>query len=201
MMDLWSTISSERLSLVAMTPDLLAMMSGEVAAERPFEWPKGRPDDTDRAHIATWQDRAAQTDANVAWGPRALVGAHRQMVGHAGFHLPPRPLEVALGDATFVGTLDPTAGGVVEVGYTIFPNCRHQGYATEAVTALVGWAETTGEVTAVVASIAEHNDASVRVLERVGGFVIIGACRTSDGVAEVVFRRELGCARRVSAGD
>jgi RimJ/RimL family protein N-acetyltransferase len=57
---------------------------------------------------------------------------------------------------------------------------------------LLGWAETTGEVTAVVASIAEHNEASIRVLERVGGFVIIGTCRTSDGVAEVVFRRELG---------
>lgn len=190
MVDL-STISSERLSLVALTPDLLAMMSGEVASERPFEWPTRWLDDVDRVHVSMWLERAAQSDVNVAWGPRALVDAHGQMVGHAGFHLPPRPLEVALGDASFVGKRDPAAGGVVEVGYTIFPSCRHQGYATEAVTALVCWADISGEVTAVLASVAEHNEASVRVLERVGGFVIIGTCRTDDGLAEVVFRRDL----------
>jgi RimJ/RimL family protein N-acetyltransferase len=74
---------------------------------------------------------------------------------------------------------------------TIFRSHRHQGYATEAVAALVDWAQTTGEVHAVLASVAEHNDASVRVLERVGGFVSIGTCRDTDGVVEIVFRRHL----------
>jgi RimJ/RimL family protein N-acetyltransferase len=141
--------------------------------------------------LGIWQERAAADTRNVAWGPRALVDRHQQMVGHAGFHLPPRPLAMALDDPTFVGRRDPDVAGVVEIGYAVFPRYRGQGYATEAVAALVDWAARTGEVGAIVAAIACGNDGSVRVLERVGGFLEIGTARNEDGEVEVVYRRDI----------
>jgi len=119
------------------------------------------------------------------------VDKHDHMIGHAGFHLPPRPLAVALGDPTFVGRREPDVDGAVEIGYTIFPSDRGRGYATEAVTALIEWAARTREVRVLLAAVVRGNDASVRVLARVGGFVEIGTCRNDAGVSEVVFRRDL----------
>src|SRR5215218_9761145 len=123
-------IVSERLLLVALTPDVLALMSGERDDARPFVWPTWWPDDTDRGHLSMWTDRAMAAARNVAWGPRAVVDAYGQMLGHAGFHLPPQPIDRALADPSFIGRRDPVSGGVVEVGYTIFPVHRHRGFAT-----------------------------------------------------------------------
>src|SRR5580765_5346434 len=121
MRDLLSPIHSPRLSLVALTVELLAFMSGDVAGDAPFDWPDWWPDETDRRHVRVWQDRAAAADRNIEWGPRALIDADLHMVGHAGFHLPPRPSAVALDDPTFVGRREPHVDGAVEIGYTIFP--------------------------------------------------------------------------------
>src|SRR5262245_44356663 len=123
MADLLLPIHSRRLSLVVMTAELLALMGGDVDGDgtRPFDWPPWWPDETDRSHVRFWQERAAAADRNVAWGPRALVDADDQMAGHAGFHLPPRPIANALDDPTFVGQRVPASDGAVEIGYTIFP--------------------------------------------------------------------------------
>ena len=49
-------IPSERVSLVALPPALLAGMLGDAVADRPFdppfEWPDWWPDEADRAHLA-----------------------------------------------------------------------------------------------------------------------------------------------------
>jgi RimJ/RimL family protein N-acetyltransferase len=155
------------------------------------------PDETDRDHLRLWHDRSAAADSNIAWGARAAVDADLHMVGHAGFHLPPRPLAKALEHPTFVGRREPDVDGAVEIGYTMFPNQRGRGYATEAVTALIDWAAQTSEVRVVLATILRGNDASVRVLERVGGFVEIGTCRDDDGAVEVVYRRDLPSAAQL----
>ena len=191
MLDLLSPIHSPRLSLVALTVELLAFMSGDVVGDAPFDWPDWWPDEADRRHVRIWQDRAAAADRNIEWGPRALVDADLHMVGHAGFHLPPRPSAVVLDDPTFVGRLEPDVDGAVEIGYTIFPSDRGRGYATEAVAALVEWAAQSSQVEALLATVVRGNDASVRVLERVGGFVEIGTCRSDTGDVEIVFRRDL----------
>jgi RimJ/RimL family protein N-acetyltransferase len=191
MSGLSAPILSERLSLVVLTPDLLATMSGELDEARPFAWPSWWPDEGDRRHLTMWRNRAAESELNVVWGPRAVVDAFGQMLGHAGFHLPPVPIAAALDDPTFVGRREPAARGVVELGYTIFPIYRHRGFATEAVRALISWAQGTGEVGAVLAAVAVNNNSSVRVLDRVGGFKEIGSCRSDDGDREVVYRRDI----------
>src|SRR5262245_55380704 len=191
MTDSLAPIRSERLSLVALTAELLALMSGEAVGLRPFDWPTWWPDETDRSHVRIWQRHAATGERRVEWGPRAVVDAENRMVGHAGFHLPPRPLANALEDPTFVGQREPGSDGAVEIGYTIFPGQRGRGYATEAVRTLVDWAIQTAEVRVVLAAIARGNDASVRVLDRVGGFVEIGTCRNEAGEVEVVYRHDI----------
>jgi len=121
------------------------------------------------------------------WGPRAVVN-ESTVVGHAGFHLPPQPLGAALADPTFDGECDDPSRSAVEVGYTIFPEYRRRGFATEALTALVVWAWTASDVCSILATVAEGNSASVGVLERVGDFRIIGTCRTGDSSRELVYR-------------
>ena len=140
-------------------------------------------------HVELWHERSGSSPEPDGWGPRAVVTpGDRAMVGHAGFHLPPRPLAAALSDPTFEGDAAPAAGGVVEIGYTILPADRRRGYAAEAVGALVTWAFESDEVTTILASVAATNEASHAVLRRVGGFREIGTCRDDDGTVETVFR-------------
>ena len=70
-----------------------------------------------------------------------------------------------IGDMCFKGLSD---DGMVEIGYGIYPPCQGHGYATEAVTALVGWALKRDDVSSVEAEAEESNAASLRVLEKCG---------------------------------
>ena len=117
-----------------------------------------------------------------------MVADHSTMIGHAGFHLPPQAITEALADPTFDGVCDEPTGSAVEVGYTIFPEYRRRGYATEVLAALVTWAWTSSDVSSILASVVEGNSDSVGVLQRVGDFRVIGSCRTSDGTRELVYR-------------
>ena len=179
-------ISSRRLSLVALDAATLTLMATGQRSPQ-FRWPAWWPDADDRFHLTLWRRRAIEAGSS-DWGPRAVVADHSTMIGHAGFHLPPQPITEALADPTFDGVCDDPSGSAVEVGYTIFPEYRRRGYATEALTALVTWAWTTSDVSSVLASVAEGNTDSVAVLERVGDFRVIGSCRTSDGTRELVYR-------------
>lgn len=71
-----------------------------------------------------------------------------------------------VGDAGFIGR--PSAQGVVELGYSIHPEHRDTGYATEAGAALIGWVLAQEGVLAVVAECERDNPASIRVLEKIG---------------------------------
>jgi RimJ/RimL family protein N-acetyltransferase len=182
-----AVIRTQHLSLVALDQQTLAAMAGRASPPLPFRWPAWWPDENDRDHVALWLERAGCDGAANQWGPRAVVKG-REMIGHAGFHRPPQPIAAALSDPTFDGVREPADQGVVEVGYTIFPEWRRRGFASEAVRALVDWAWTTGEVGAVLASVAEANAPSSGVLTAVGGFRAIGRCRDRDGTVEVVYR-------------
>ncbi len=149
--------------------------------------PVGWPDAHDRSNVRRWHELAENEGAS-PWRARAIVAAGT-MVGHAGFHGPPVAIGVALADPTFVGSITPCAGGVVELGYTVFAGHRRQGYAAEAAAGLVEWAFGTGSVDAVIATVGVDNEASHRVLARVGGFARIGTCRDERG-DEVVYRRD-----------
>ncbi|MEZ4502768.1 MAG: GNAT family N-acetyltransferase [Dehalococcoidia bacterium] len=62
----------------------------------------------------------------------------------------------------------PDERGVVVLGYSVYPRHEGQGYATEFARALVDWAFTQPDVTAVEATIPEGHDASIRVATKAG---------------------------------
>jgi [ribosomal protein S5]-alanine N-acetyltransferase len=77
-----------------------------------------------------------------------------------------RSSRTVVGDAGFMGP--PGAEQTVEIGYSVIPDRRRRGYATEAVRALVEWALDQPDLSAVVAGCAADNTPSIRLLERVG---------------------------------
>ncbi len=191
-------LTTDRLRLVALDAELL----GDLASGRPvarFTVPEWWPDRTDRGHLDRWLTNAVEPEhADHGWGPRAIV--HRgSMVGHIGFHGPPVSIAAALDDPSFEASIDPILGpppqageqAAVEVGYTVFGEHRGRGFATEALVGLIAWAEKTGRVSTILATVLPTNEPSLAVLERAGGFLVIGSCRDENGEPEVVYRRDL----------
>ena len=73
---------------------------------------------------------------------------------------------VVIGDMGFFGP--PGADHTLELGYSIVPDRRRRGYATEAARALIAWAQEQPNVEGAVARCDEDNLPSIRTLERVG---------------------------------
>ena len=88
-----------------------------------------------------------------------------------------------MGDIGFIGP--PDDDGTIEVGYSVIPSRRRQGYATEAARAIVAWALDQGSVEVVVASCEVDNEPSMRTLARIG-FLRVGE---KDGQIQWRFAR------------
>jgi RimJ/RimL family protein N-acetyltransferase len=84
----------------------------------------------------------------------------------------------------------PDAAGSVEIGYSIIDDFRRQGLATEAVTALVGWAFSRHNVSEVSAETFPYLRQSIRVLEK-NGFHLTGPGSEAGVVRYVVSRESL----------
>lgn len=74
--------------------------------------------------------------------------------------------DVVIGDAGVVGP--PDVDGDSELGYGLAASRRGEGLMTEAVTVLCAWAERQPDVRRLVARVRPGNEASARVLLRVG---------------------------------
>ena len=68
----------------------------------------------------------------------------------------------------------PDQSGSVEIGYSVLADHQRNGFATEAVLRLVGWAFSHHNVSEVSAETLPHLSQSIRVLEK-NGFTITGA--------------------------
>ncbi len=74
--------------------------------------------------------------------------------------------QAVIGDIGFIG--GPDQKGVVEVGYSIVPEFRNQGYATEMARGLIAWAFQEKGIKLVTAACLDNNVGSIKVLEKVG---------------------------------
>jgi len=74
--------------------------------------------------------------------------------------------EVIIGDMGYKG--EPNEEGAVEIGYSIIPEYRNQGYATEMAHRLIAWAFQEQGVEVITAECLNDNIGSIKVLAKVG---------------------------------
>jgi RimJ/RimL family protein N-acetyltransferase len=72
------------------------------------------------------------------------------------------------GFAEFMRGMDAGGAGLPEAGWVFAPDCQGRGYATEAMTAALDWADRTLQARMTWCLIAPDNAASIRVAEKVG---------------------------------
>ena len=124
-----------------------------LGAEVPPSWPPG---EYDRHAVAYFRDRLSEGGEAVAvwyvWYAimPAAAGSGATLVACGGYFGPPSP------------------DGTVEVGYSVVPEWRRHGYATELVQALTKRAFDTPEVRRILAEADVDNVASIGVLARCG---------------------------------
>ncbi len=148
-------LHTERLRLVAMTPDLLvaeidrdAELGALLEARIPMTWP---PVDFEPFVVTMIQQQALEFPEKRGW--------HRYFVWND-----------APNGATLVGCCGgfPKENGIVEIGYSTIPEFQRQGFATEAVQALVDYLLRQDGVTAIHAQALCETEASFKVMERAG---------------------------------
>jgi RimJ/RimL family protein N-acetyltransferase len=119
-----------------------------------------------------WEIRAAQVlvdPASASWITGVVWDPERGIaVGRAGFHGPP------------------DSDGMVEVGYSIDPQFRRQGYARAALRALLARAQAEPDVRTFRATISPDNVAS-RDLVLAHGLVEVGEQEDDEDGLEIVY--------------
>jgi [ribosomal protein S5]-alanine N-acetyltransferase len=178
----WEVVRARRLDLVLMSPALMrALLDADwdqagqlLGAQVPGEW-RGE----DWQWLVQRPDQAEADPSALPWLPRVMLlradddsGRHRPVVvGEAGFHGPPG------------------ADGRVEVGYMVVNEHRRQGYAEEAVRALLTWATAEHRVTRFQASISPYNTASLNLIRKLG-FVQVGTHHHERRGEELTFHHD-----------
>ena len=146
-------LNTQRLTLVALTPELAraaledrAKLGRMLAARVPETWPGA-----DFARMLPRLARGVEAASPGAEPTRLIVHTtDGVLVGETGFHGPP------------------DGSGTVEVGYSIIPAYRGQGFASEATRALIDRALSRPGIHRIVAECLDDNLASIKVLEKLG---------------------------------
>jgi RimJ/RimL family protein N-acetyltransferase len=166
-------IRAPRLDLVVLSGELIdALLADDLGRARKlavFTFPD------DYARRDQWLSvRRGQVLADPTWEPwsvRAMVLRDEQrMVGCTSFHGPPGVNSLEAPDAA-------------EFGYTVFPEFRRQGYATETGRAMLEWARQEHAVRHFISSIEPDNAPSIRVIEKLG-FAALGLMLDGEAIFE-----------------
>jgi RimJ/RimL family protein N-acetyltransferase len=151
-------VKTPRLDLPLLSPELLdALAKGDAERSRalaPFELPTAF--DAEERELFSMRREQAREPAWRPWLLRAIVLRERgRMIGYTNFHGPP-------------GVNDTGSPDALEIGYSVFPEFRRQGFATEAAQALLDFARRDFGVTHFIAGILPGNAPSMRVIEKLG---------------------------------
>ena len=143
-------LHTTRLELVLLEPETAReLVAG--ASRNGHAWARGYP-------MASSLLRAELTAAAAAAGrPLGDFGTYQVVRREDG---------VVIGDVGFLGPPDDT--GAVHIGCGIIESARRQGYAGEALAALLAWAREQTGLTCVLADATRANVAGQRLLERAG---------------------------------
>jgi RimJ/RimL family protein N-acetyltransferase len=124
------------------------------------------------------QDQLAADPLYLPWAARAIIlPEEKRMIGHVRFHSRPDP-----------EYLHAYARNAVEFGYSIFPDFRRRGYASEAANAMMGWAQTGFGIRHFIVSISPENLPSLKLSQSLG-FAKIGELMDDvDGMEHIFLR-------------
>lgn len=102
------------------------------------------------------REQLARDPSRFPWSVRAIVvRGEDRMVGFVNFHGAP-------------GINDISAADALELGWSVFPEDRRKGYATETAGALMDWATRVHGITRFISATTSGNAASLRVHEKLG---------------------------------
>lgn len=118
------------------------------------------------------RDQIAGDPVDAVWVTRLMLDGSGAVVGRAGFH----------------GA--PDDRGMIEVGYSIDPQCRRRGHARSALRVLLEVAAADPRVTVVRATVSPDNHGS-RALIDATGFVVIGEQWDDEDGLEIVLERDV----------
>ena len=165
-----ATIRTERLDLVILTRAWLqAFADGAPPPLLGFTDPGGFL--ADSGSLVRWRLQQLEADpGEEPWLLRAIVLRETaEAVGYVNFHAPP------------------DARGMVEMGYTVLPSQRRNGYATEAANGMWDWAAESG-AGILRAAISPDNEPSLALVRR-AGFVEVGEQIDEIDGLELIFEK------------
>lgn len=119
--------------------------------------------DDETARFITVQGRALSRAE--AWNETAWLVGHWQLLGFGMFVVEERSTGAFLGR---VGPLRPPTWPDFEIAWSLAPEARGNGYATEAARAAIDWSFATFELGRIVSVIDPRNAPSRKVAERLG---------------------------------
>ena len=161
-----------------MTPEFMGAVLGGRHAEAQEELGAALPAGAIDPAVERFLSRRIEqlrTDPDAQkWLARAMVlrEGGREMIGNAGFHGEP-------------GVNSASAPDALEIGYGVLLDHRRQGYASEAVEGLLGWARGEG-IHHFVASVSPDNEPSLAIIRKLG-FVRTGEHIDPEDGLEHVF--------------
>jgi RimJ/RimL family protein N-acetyltransferase len=107
-----------------------------------------------------------QVNQAIAFAIKQIEGNPEAYLWHTFWQLVHKQENRIIGEFDFHDA--PNEIGEVEFGFMILPEYRNQGYITEATRSLIDWALQQDGVSALVAETEKRNQASQRVLEKLG---------------------------------
>jgi RimJ/RimL family protein N-acetyltransferase len=147
------TVSTARLELVPLALPLVAALAAKDldVARRLADFPIEDDTFAEDDHVLGLRHAQLTKDpSEEPWLYRvALLRETGRVVGRVGFHAPPAP------------------DGSVEIGYSVAPDHRRQGLATEMAVGLIRWGASEG-ATACIASVRPDNTPSLAIIRRLG---------------------------------
>jgi RimJ/RimL family protein N-acetyltransferase len=166
-------LEPKRVEIVQLSAAALhAIAEGDLAAANRAAPVPLTPHFIDPEEVGTWRMRSRQVETDPVsadWITGVIWDVERGMaVGRAGYHGPPDD------------------EGMVEVGYSVDPAHRRQGYARAALEALLERAVREPAVRTVRASISPGNVASLRLVAQYG-FVEVGEQWDDEDGLETIY--------------
>ena len=128
--------------------------------------------------VALWSDEAVvrhisgvPSSASESWGRLLRFPGLWALLGYGYWSVIERETGRFVGQAglaDFKREMTPSIEGVPEAGYVFSPDRHGQGYATEAMRAVMGWADGVLKAERTCAIINPDNHASIRVAQKLG---------------------------------